>query len=155
MTFYKGKRPSSITNRSYCGWTKVRPKCLRSNRGDVTTLKDSTFLNRGFVWLKHGGTRWVLQNAIFKKVEYFTIFQFTFKKCRNGELLYMKNLSVFILSRKILFCSIIFPHRHKRTCPSTPTASVRFVYGYRRETEESRGSWKLYMLKKGSGIFVA
>ena len=66
----------------------------------------------------------------------------------------MKNLSVFILARKILFCSIIFPHSHKRTRPSTPTAPVRFVYGYRREGEGSRGSWKLYMLKKGSGIFV-
>ena len=92
------------------------------------------------VWLKHGSMGWVLQNAIF---------QFTFKKCRNGELLYMKNLSVFILARKILFCSIIFPHSHKRTRPSTPTAPVRFVYGYRREGEGSRGSWKLYMLKKG------
>ena len=71
------------------------------------------------------------------------------------ELLYMKNLSVFILARKILFCSIIFPHSHKRTCPTHPTTPVRFVYGYRREGEGSRGSWKLYMLKKGSGIFVA
>jgi hypothetical protein len=85
-------------------------------------------------------------------VEYLTIFQFTFKKCRNGE---MKNLSVFILARKILFCSMIFPHSHKRTCPSTLNAPVRLVYGYRREGEGSRGSWKLYMLKKGSGIFVA
>ena len=67
----------------------------------------------------------------------------------------MKNLSVFILARKILFCSMIFPHSHKRTCPSTLNAPVRLVYGYRREGEGSRGSWKLYMLKKGSGIFVA
>jgi hypothetical protein len=88
-------------------------------------------------------------------VEYLTIFQFTFKKCRNGELLSMKNLSVFILARKILFCSMIFPHSHKRTCPSIPNAPVRLVYGYRREGAGSRGSWKLYMLKKGSGIFVA
>jgi hypothetical protein len=88
-------------------------------------------------------------------VEYLTIFQFTFKKCRNGELLSMKNLSVFILARKILFCSMIFPHSHKRTCPSIPNAPVRLVDGYRREGAGSRGSWKLYMLKIGSGIFVA
>lgn len=50
---------------------------------------------------------------------------------------------------------MIFPHSHKRTCPSTPNAPVRLVYGYRREGEGSRGSWELYMLKKGSGIFVA
>jgi hypothetical protein len=73
---------------------------------------------------------WVLQNAIFKKVEYFTIFQFTFKKCRNGELLYMKNLSVFILARTILFCSIILQHAHVLL---HLTAPVRFDYGYRRE----------------------
>ena len=50
---------------------------------------------------------------------------------------------------------MIFPHSLKRTCPFTPNAPVRLVYGYRREGEGSRGSWKLYMLKKGSGIFVA
>ena len=37
--------------------------------------------------------------------------------------------------------------------PQCPT--VRLVYDYRREGAGSRGSWKLYMLKKGSGIFVA
>ena len=68
---------------------------------------------------------------------------------RQRNLGLMKNLSVFILARKILFCSIIFPHSHKRTCPSTLNAPVRLVYGYRREGEGSRGSWKLYMLKKG------
>ena len=74
---------------------------------------------------------------------------------RQRNLGLMKNLSVFILARKILFCSIISPHSHKRTCPSTPTVPVRFVYGYRREGMGSRRSWKLYMLKKRSGIFVA
>jgi hypothetical protein len=61
----------------------------------------------------------------------------------------MKNLSVLTLARKILFCSIIFPHSHKRTCSYTPTAPVRFVYGYGREGEGSRGSWNFTCSKKG------
>jgi hypothetical protein len=64
----------------------------------------------------------------------------------------MKNLSVFILARKILFCSIILQHAHVLL---PLTAPVRLDYGYRREGEGSCGSWKLNMLKKGSGIFVA
>jgi hypothetical protein len=58
----------------------------------------------------------------------------------------MNNLSVFILARKILFCSIILQHAHVLL---PLTAPVRLDYGYRREGEGSCGSWKLSMLKKG------